>query len=267
MDIDYTVPESVQEFDLNAAGKGATSPKEGACLNEAIYNIVYRVNNAAFRANTLAVVEIITGVVRERKPKLDSEGKPVTAKQTVVTIGADGKEVKSEQDVAVTVFKDTEAKYFGKVCAQLDVEEEHFQKLGQLVVDGVGAKNADGKFEVSKEGRDALDNVLLDFELVDITDENKDKVLLLIGEGVPFDASQVEREAPQPKKTGKAFLEAADSLIKAGQGEVTAAKLAKILGTEVTSDRESLGKAIQLWDARKRQEEKKQLAAKVSALA
>jgi len=62
------------------------------------------------------------------------------------------------------------------------------------------------------------------------------------------------------KKTGKDYLNAADQIIASGQAEQVAAALAKLLSQPVTVDRESLGKAISLNEARKRAEENKRLA-------
>jgi hypothetical protein len=91
---------------------------------------------------------------------------------------------------------------------------------------------------------------------------------------IPFDASASERGPMQPKKTAKAYLDAADQIIAAGADKATAvaAALQKILteagnkGIVVEATRESLGKAISLNEARKRAEENKKLAGQYTAM-
>lgn len=259
------VPATVEEFELNAAGPGATSPKLGACLAEANANIVYRGCLADFRSTMLKAVELVTGVTRTMKPT----GKKVKEN---VTIKEDGKPDRvEEREVDQMKFELSEAKYFNQVCASLNLDEEdtYFQPLADVVISGVGTKDAAGNFTLTEEGKAKLNALATTYEITDTAVLTK--LGTIIGVGVIFDASAVEREAPVPKKTGKAFLEAADSLIAAGKAEDAAAKLNKVLGLVGENmvnakDRESLGKAIQLWDAKKRAEEKKQLAAKVAAI-
>lgn len=84
---------------------------------------------------------------------------------------------------------------------------------------------------------------------------------------IPFDASAKVKVPVAPKKTTKAYLVAADQILaqpdKAG---AVCAALGKILGITVELNRESLGKAISLNEARKRAEAQAKLAAEYTAL-
>ena len=90
-----------------------------------------------------------------------------------------------------------------------------------------------------------------------------------IANDLVFDAAKVEREAPTPKKTPQVYLDAAKNLIDQGKGAVLAAKLTDLLKPAVAFDAtvESLGKAIQLNEARKAAEARKAVAASYGDLA
>jgi len=265
IDIQFPVPESVEEFNLNAKAKQGENP----CLNEAILNVIYRGSLADYRRAMLDVVEKITGFKRETEPVLDSEGKPKTTTEKVTEI-VDGVKTEREVQEPVLKYKDTENKYFNKLCANLKVEESHFQPLAQLVVDGVKVSEDDGKggrvLKLTNEGRTSLEEIIT--SLNGDTD-CLDEVAGMIGLGVTFDASASPRQPAEPKKTSKVYLEAADNLISQGVGAQVAARLTEILGLQskpVTADRESLAKAIQLNEARKRAEAQKQIAASYAGL-
>lgn len=92
LDVVLNVPSSVEEFDQNAK-------RQGACLDEAINNCVYRGCLAEFRDSFQAVVAEKTGIQRATKPVID----PDTKQPKVV----DGE--------ALEEWEESEAKYIGRV--------------------------------------------------------------------------------------------------------------------------------------------------------
>lgn len=147
LDVPLLVPDSMQEFDLNAK-------RENACLDEATNNVVYRSSLAEFRevflhgrkeekdANgnvtspAIDGVEQITGITRKSVEKelttKDEDGKPKV----------------------VDVYDESEAVYFRRVCAQLagdrkqplDEVIKSFQPLANTVAATI-------KFDASAEAR------------------------------------------------------------------------------------------------------------------
>lgn len=108
LEVPFQVPESVTEFDTNAK-------REGACLAEAINNIIYRGSLAEFRDVFLhgrkedkekgiaAVqgVDDLTGIERNTKPVMKN-GKPVV-----------------KDNEPVVEYSESEADYFKRVCGTL----------------------------------------------------------------------------------------------------------------------------------------------------
>lgn len=125
--INLQVPETVEEFDQNAK-------KTGACLAEAINNVVYRGSLAEFRnvflhgreadetngVTAIKGLDDLTGIERTTKPVLDKNGKPTMR---------DGKEV--------TSYDETEKEYFDRVCATQSVEVEAFRTLADEVASAI----------------------------------------------------------------------------------------------------------------------------------
>lgn len=109
LEVPFQVPESVEEFDANAK-------RAGACLDEAINNVIYRGSLAEFRDLFLHGrpageglpafngIDAITGI--ERKTKTVKKG-----------------------DKEAEEWDETEAEYFKRVCAQLGKEPKAFQDL------------------------------------------------------------------------------------------------------------------------------------------
>lgn len=259
LNINLLVPETAKEFNELAVGHPAKDP----CLAEAINNVVYRGSLADFRRVHLDAVEKITGVERETEPVLDDKGKPKTKKATVIEVGPDGTKTEKTVEEEVLRYKDTEGRYFNKVWSKLNVESEVFAPLAQLVVDGVQTKDGEGNLVIPDDRRNRLAAIITslsgDLEVLE-------EVAGIIGTGIAFDASATPREPAQPKKTAKVYLDAAAKLIADGHGEMVAAKLSQILGQTFTPTQESLGKAIQLHEAKKRAEAQKQIAANYAAL-
>ena len=127
----FQVPENVQEFDTNAK-------KDGACLDEAINNVIYRGSLAEFRDTFLhgrkaepaadgkpAISEIkgvegITGIERLTEPVKGKDGKPVVK---------DGE--------PVTKYSESEGDYFERVLAQTNKKAEDFQSLADEVASSI----------------------------------------------------------------------------------------------------------------------------------
>lgn len=205
LDLQVPAPETVEEFDTNAG-------KPGACLNEAINNVVYRSWLADFRSLFLHGGEIEVTNADGTKSKVKVEGiDDITKIEREGTANDAGEIVK---------WTETEGKYFARVCAKLQKPASEFQA-------------------------------------------HANKIAKLI----PFDAKASPRTFA-PKKTAKAYLDAATQIIDKGEAVASkvAAELAKLLGIDVQPNRESLGKAISLHEAKKREAEKPKLASQYIGL-
>jgi len=126
--VNLSVPETVDEFDKNAK-------KVGACLAEAINNIVYRGSLAEFRdiflhgrleekdangkviVTALKGVDDITGIARKELPVL-KDGKPV---------------IRDGSPVTIYDPEDSEAKYFKRILAAANKKVEDFQAQADAV--------------------------------------------------------------------------------------------------------------------------------------
>lgn len=258
IDLALPVPATVEEFELNAGG--GTTAKVGSCLAEAINNVIYRGSLADFRSNFLNAVEAMTANERKTKPT----GKKTKTKVKTIT---DGKEVETEVEEDQLQYDETEGQYFGRVCAEAKVKPPTFQALADLTILGIKELQPDKTLVINEDRKGQLAAFYTSLGRPPETlDAAVEEAIEAIGTGITFDASGTARVEKGPKKTAKAYLNAADQIIASGQADVIAAKLTKILGSAVASDRESLGKAIQLWDARKRAEEQKKIAANLQAL-
>lgn len=101
-DLNLSVPGSVEEYDQLAK-------RVGACLDDAIKNVVYRGVFATFRTKFAELIENNTGIARKTEPVLDKSGKPKT----------------EEDGTPMLRFVETEKVYFDRVCAVL-VSESKF---------------------------------------------------------------------------------------------------------------------------------------------
>jgi hypothetical protein len=210
------VPESVAEFDGNAK-------REGACLDEATNNILYRSTFPDIRSAFLDALE------RETQLKRTTKAGPA----------------KKDGTPGAEVYDESESKYFARVCAlyqpegaaEPGVEPKHFQYLAD--------KLSNGTLPVLKEDGTQL------------LDDAGQPVFYKIA----FDASATERSGE--KKIAKVYLDAAGSIIKMGAEAVAkaTAKL-KSLNPEVSIDFnedgtvvvESLALAVKANEDRKRAE-------------
>lgn len=211
------VPESVAEFDQNAK-------KDGACLNEAVNNVLYRGVFPDIRSTFLDAVQRETGIKRTTKAGPLKKDK---------TPGAD-------------VFDESEAKYFARVCAifqpegaeEPGVEGKHFQYLAD--------KLNNGELPVLNEKGE---------QVIDL-ETNKPLFYSIV-----FDASASERSGE--KKIAKVYIDAAKSIIEKGAAalanairkleELNAATSTKVeMNEDGTVVLESLALAVKANEDRKR---------------
>lgn len=199
LDVPLSVPDSVQEFDLNAK-------RDGACLEEAVNNVVYRSALAEFREVFL----------HGRKEVKDSNGNTTAPGIDGVeqTTGISRKSVEKEltskdedgKPKVVDVYDESEAVYFRRVCAQLAADRKQ-----------------------------PLDEIIKSFQ----------PLASAVAASIKFDASAEARQPSGPKKLPKSYLEAAKKVIDAGKGDHVAALLKESLGREVTVSVEGLAAAMQ----------------------
>jgi hypothetical protein len=140
LDVDFSVPATVEEFNQNA--NPTNDPKNpNPCLDEATNNVIYRNTLANFRyyflhgisekdiaddttnktfvkgTTPIQGVDVVSGIERKTVPVL-KDGKPVIV---------DGE--------PATTFdpEDSEAKYFKRVCAEKGQKPEDYQTLANQI--------------------------------------------------------------------------------------------------------------------------------------
>lgn len=101
--VTYECPSSVEEFDTLAK-------KEGACLESAIDNVVYRGNQAAARAAFIEKLEEVTNIARKSHQEADGTNDDGSAKTK-------------------TVIDETEGKYFRRAVAESKLDTKTLQEL------------------------------------------------------------------------------------------------------------------------------------------
>jgi len=108
LNVNLSVPETVEEFDTNAK-------RIGACLEEATNNCVYRGSLTEFRSNLCDKVESTQGVERKTKDtgKKDSEGK------------------------AILAFDESEADFIERVVATKGIKVEDLQPIADEVANAI----------------------------------------------------------------------------------------------------------------------------------
>lgn len=115
-----SVPENVTEFDANAK-------KEGACLSEAIANVIYRGSLADFREKFAEAVEEATSVERQTKTvMIEVEENGVKIKKPKMAKNDAGVEE------PVVVYDESEADYLKRVEAS-GVSKADLQKIANSV--------------------------------------------------------------------------------------------------------------------------------------
>lgn len=123
--LSISVPSTVAEFDQNAK-------KEGACLEQAVNNILYRGVLAEFRGDFCEAVEKAFSL--ERKTKDTGRTKTVKDEKT----GVETKE-------SIFVYAESEAEFIDRVIASKGITRESLQPLADAVL---AAKNADGTLKI-----------------------------------------------------------------------------------------------------------------------
>lgn len=115
LDFKLSVPETTEEFDTLAK-------RAGACLSEAINNIAYRSNLAQFRDLFL----------HGQEADAETGAAAITGVEQETGIKRRTKEV-ARGDKTVEVYDESEAKYFGRVCATLGKKPEDFAHIARAV--------------------------------------------------------------------------------------------------------------------------------------
>jgi len=135
LDVNLSVPETLDEFDANAK-------KAGACLAEAISNVVYRGSLAEFRYHFLHGISQ-QEIDEDKEHATFAEGtQPIQGVEDLTKIERKTVQVKDKagnpvvkDGEPVTNFdpEDSEAKYFKRVCAEKSVEPSSFQSTADAV--------------------------------------------------------------------------------------------------------------------------------------
>lgn len=197
-DLPYQVPATVEEFDTLAG-------KIGACLEEAVNNVVYRIVLADFRSGFLHGFHIGEG----------DEAIEITGVEEITGIKRREKEsgrVDSETKEPIMVYDETESDYWKRVC--IDVAKQNTEQ--------------------NNDGPKTPEAVALSFR----------PVALEVLAAIEFNPRRKEKLQAGPKKIAKTYLAVAQKLVDAGNGAATAAKLASKLGIEVQATVESIARAI-----------------------
>lgn len=147
-----------------------------------------------------------------------------------------------EDSVSNTIYRAWLPKFRSKFCEAVEAETKVVRKY---ITKELKEKNQDGTPKTTDvwdetEGK-YIDRVLAETgkAITDFSD-----IANRIASEITFDASEKEPAESKPKKPKKVLLEKAEAVVKAGKGDVLAAKLAKNLGHPVNSDAESLAFAI-----------------------
>lgn len=181
------VPSTVEEFDTNAK-------RAGACLEEAISNIVYRNGLAEFRYYFLhgreadkdlktPALEGVEDYVRKNKVVAKD---PETGKEELVLRRTKATGRKDEDGQPVLAFFESEANYFDRVLQALGKEPSFFQDLA-----------------------------------------NKHAAL------IAFDASQKEKKPAAPKKLAQKYKDVAVNLLKGPKKDKFIADYKKLCGKDL----------------------------------
>jgi hypothetical protein len=118
------VPSSIEEYDKMAN-------KSGACLGDAIDNVIYRNTLTGIRADFCAKLEEKSGIARKTVS---------TGKKRKVTVIEDGKSVEREEEIVA--FDESEAKYVARVQAAEGLNDDAFVAKYQSLMDEVVSATA-----------------------------------------------------------------------------------------------------------------------------
>lgn len=204
--LNSSVPETAAEYDQLAA-------KDGACVESAVSNTLYRSTLAEFRSNLLHGVKPV-GVEGDEGFKPGIAGIEELTGIERKTRGTGKFKGEGESKEEVIVWDETEGDYFKRVCAELVKGGQH-----------ASIEAAVASFAAVAQSH--LDNV-------------------------PFDPKETERKEAGPKKIAKVYIDTAQKLIDAGKAESAAAKLSEVLKITVTPDLASLSAAINEDQRRKK---------------
>ncbi len=214
----YMVAATAAEYDQLAK-------KEGACVDSANNNTLYRSTLAEFRNNFLHGVDAV-GEPGDEKYKAGIPGIEQITKIERTTKETGRFRGEGEAKEPIVVWGETESDYYKRAMAQL-VKDQTAVELNDDIV---------GPF-ASVEAAQAAFAPLAQSHL----------------DAIPFDPSETEKAPAGPKKVAKVYIEVAKKLIAAGKAEGAAASLSGVLGITVHTDEESLGRAIAEDQRRKRE--------------
>jgi hypothetical protein len=216
--LSINVAETASEFDQLAK-------KEGACVESANNNTLYRSVLAQFRGNFLHGIEAV-GKEGDEKfvPGLAGVEQITGIERKTEGTGKFRGEGESKEEVMV--YAETEDKYFKRVLAELVLNKS------TITIEGAEV----GPFD-SVEAAGAAFNGLAQAHL----------------DRVPFDPSVTERAPSGPKKIAKVYIDVAKKLIAAGKADAAAADLSSRLGITVEATEDGLSRAISEDQRRKRE--------------
>lgn len=169
LEVVFTVPESVEEFDTNAK-------RAGACLDEATNNVIYRGSLAEFREQFCERLASETDIARFSKPLLDKENKPRK--------DAEGNEL--------ITYTESEADFVKRVCAEKGVEVTAFQTIATAIGAGI-------TFDASARERVSRLPVKLKAEYLNTADR-----ILQSGDFSKVNAAFAQYNIPLPTLSGDA---------------------------------------------------------------
>lgn len=214
----FNVASSAAEYD-------ALAKKEGACVDSANNNTLYRSVLASFRDNFLHGTEGLGKEGDENyKPALPGVEKITGIERKTRDTGKTRGE--GENKEPVLAYDETEDKYFKRVVAELVANK------ATVNIDG----NEVGPFD-SVEAAAAAFNDLAQRHL----------------SAIPFDPSQTERAPAGPKKIAKQYIAVAEKIVASGKADSTAAMLSSKLGITVEPTVDSLSRAISESERRDRE--------------
>jgi hypothetical protein len=216
--LNYSVADSAAEYDQLAK-------KDGACVDSANNNTLYRSVLANFRSNFLHGVEPV-GKEGDEKFKPGIPGVEEITKIDRNTKGTGKFRGEGDAKEEIVVWDETEDKYFKRVLAELVTSK------AQITIDGTSF----GPFDSPEAASSAFTG---------LAQKHLD--------AIPFDPSETERAPSGPKKIAKVYIEVAKKLIAAGKADAAAADLTSRLGITVEPTEDSLSRAISEDQRRKRE--------------
>lgn len=214
----YLVAESATEYD-------ALAKKEGACVDSANNNTLYRSTLAQFRGNFLHGIEEVG------KPGDEKYVAPLSGFEQITGIERKTRDTgktrgEGETKEPILVWDETESEYNKRGLAEL------VKARRTITIDGTSV----GPFDSIESANAAF---------IPVAQAHLDRI--------PFDPSETERQPKGPVKIAKIYVAVAEKLIAAGKADSTAAELTSKLGITVDPTVDSLSRAISEDQRRQRE--------------